>query len=222
MAYDRQMLELTALFNILSQPETAQFGLRASYTAGWTGAAAALGVLTTANLTTLYSRFQSIMNVTGLNWCAYSSLTGVKVAALGTDGRYLDNPKTYLPGSPVAGTNVSGAPAQTAMVCTMWSGSHIGKANYGRIYLPHCAPSLNNSSPFITDTARNAIRTAFQSALNSINSDLLTWLGVAVKVRIHGAAGTTKDVAQVGTGRVTDTQRRRRNALDELIGYVAL
>jgi len=152
----------------------------------------------------------------------YGNLVGVKLAAVGTDGHYLFGPRlkahSIISG---AGTDV---PPQVSAVLTLRSADTLssGRGNYGRMYLPYCQiPTGANAR---ASTAQRdilaAAGAAFVGGVNDWFAANIT--GFQVSNMSDLSSGTTKAVTRVGAGRVNDTQRRRRNALNEELAYSAV
>jgi len=220
MAYDRQFLSLRWGFSIKSSEEIANTGCNFSLNS--------LPFLTVAtNLASidisvlgpqLLGRMQSLLTGTVFTWFDWSQLRYIRIAAVGTDGHEIGDAKIYEE----TGTLVSGANSQTgvpqASVCVgLRSGSTTGGANYGRMYIPHTRFNTpSNLAVAATSTASSGV-TVFKTFLSGVKTDLdaqmVTDLVPFVMSSKVGQA--SKPVAQIAIGCVTDTQRRRRNRLEE-------
>lgn len=147
-------------------------------------------------------------------------LRWVKLAALGSDAKYIGEPIFINPGpTPGAATGFSGASPQDAMVYTMWSGESLGKGNYGRIYAPWCTAPVSDVTGCLDPGTQGPLLTAAVNLLGGIQTyarDLSpdTMLAIMHMETALGPA-STKPVTEIKIGAVKDTQRRRRSALSE-------
>jgi hypothetical protein len=165
---------------------------------------------------------ENLLATSGLGWATYSKFVGVKTVAVGTTGHYIDEPLLLS----VAGEQGStdGVPPQCCVVLSEWSGETLGIGNYGRLYLPHCLPTFESGTPYMTTTVQAALRDAFADFIGAMNT-----LGSALTPAAHtkimtqaASAVVDKTVTHVRVGRLVDTQRRRRNRLSEEYSTVAL
>lgn len=227
MAYDRQLLRVRFSFTVTGTDEIADTGLTYSTAPGWTGAAAALAELAAADVgPSLIGNMVTLMDTTQAQWASYSELRSVKIAALGTDGDYLeveDNPYIYEDPDPDSGASENILP-QSTICCSLRSGFTTGKANYGRMYLPHTkiaqGTGLAVGDPTSALAVANAFRTFVNACTDDINAETTAVLFPVIASFV--GSGTAKGVTEVAVGCVTDTQRRRRNALAENYQFVAL
>jgi hypothetical protein len=144
---------------------------------------------------------------------------GVKAAPIGADGRYAPNglSVTSLRPSPViGGATFAGAP-QLSMVVTLNTDLIRGKGSVGRMYLPACGIPAGSDGR-ITVANAQALAGAAATLLTDLNGLLEGDLAVFGAGLSGTGPGSVRDVIGVRVGRVIDTQRRRRNQLDE--GYV--
>lgn len=227
MAYDRQFLSLQYGFTIVGTDEVAFTGINYSTVTGWTGAATALAELTSAAVgPDLIDAMNNLMDTTQLQHATYSALNFVKVAAVGTDGRYIDvgtNPYIYEDSTPLVGTSENILP-QSTVVASMRSGFTTGPANYGRMYLPHTKIAQGAGDAIGDPTSANNIALAVREFVNTtttiVDGAASATLFPVILSQVGSGAG--KGVTQVAVGCVTDTQRRRRNNLDENYQFQAL
>jgi hypothetical protein len=215
MSYDRQFLKIDWLFNVAGTTEVALTGLHVSSTAGWTGAAAALGELTTTAMGNVQARMAVLLANTNIKWASYSHLVGVKFAAVGADGHYLTDPRTVTDGTDVG--DDSDVLPQASVVVSLRSGSVLGEANYGRMYLPHTTMALGSATPYTTSGIQSAFAAAAVTFITNVAADLNGVITPAVTPMIMSSkgSGVSKVPSEVLIGRVIDTQRRRRNKLTE-------
>lgn len=224
MAYDREHLKVDFLFKDISSDEIALTGFTVSEDSGWDGASVALGEIDLAGGAgaTMTSAMEVLMDNAALNWANYSQLYGVKIAAISTSGAYLGDAKVYEMPTPVIGAAVGTLP-QSTVVCSLRSGSSIGSANYGRMYLPHTRLTLGTSLSVGTIGNTGTVVAAFKTAYNAWIAVINTAVTdvVAPYIMSNQAPKPSKLVTQLKVGTVTDTQRRRRNRLPELYSSIA-
>ena len=148
-------------------------------------------------------------------------LEWVKAALIQPDGSYGADAVEYNSGAALAGTGVGGsgwaggAPAD-ALKITTWSGSKLGAHNYGGWFIPCPLVSQSSTNMKIGDTTTQWATPA-RTFLISSYTEAKNWgSGVAQDLRpfIMGENGQ-KQVQYVRVGDVIDTQRRRRNRIQE-------
>lgn len=218
MTFTSQAITLDWGWTIGGTPEIANTGIHISQTgAPWSGAVVALGEMDGGTtMSDLYDAMSTFMSTASCGWADYSDLRSVKAAAVGTDGLYLTEPVIFDSPSPDSGTTSNVLP-QSSIVFSLRSGLTIGRANYGRMYLPHTRPTLTAGGPFVAGATCDAIAAAgvtFITALSTIINAATTDALVPCLMSSVGS-GTTKAIANVQVGNVIDTQRRRRNKLVE-------
>ena len=221
MAYDRKHVRVSYLFTIGGTDEVADTGFSLtdpgdtafnaeSYLALW-------GSSDILALATAYAAFMAGHGAI-LGWAQYSNLVGVKLAAVDVNGHYLGEAVTQTV-SGTAGGNVTAYP-QLTQVLTLHSGDHFGRANHGRMYLPHTSPAIDSAHPWLSGTNQHNMALDAQTFVRALNAKAAS---LRSSVRVCNlsklGSGTTKFVKYVGIGRITDTQRRRRNRLTEDIEY---
>lgn len=221
MAWDRKALKISFLFTEASQFEHAVTSVHVAGTSTSYDPTADLPSYTQTVANTLGAAMQALMANSNTNWMSYSTLTGVKIAALDQNGRYLTDANTYsVSGTGYTGTH-SGLPPQCTICVTLWSGQHLGKGNFGRMYLPHCGFALAGAATGASTAVAAQVRTAAKTFLDAVNSTA-TAISAGTGLRIMSGVTTSKAVAQVGVGTLIDTQRRRERQLSENLAYVAL
>jgi len=224
MAYGGQFLKITWQFTVKSSDEIADTSLNYTSAPGWTGAVAALAELDDTDLADMRQAYVTeMMDLDHISWADYSVLNSIKVAAISTAGEYLTDPLVAETDTPSDGTAVGVLP-QSTVVLSLRSGFTLGKGNYGRMYLPHTTLGTVAETPFANATNTAAIAEAGAAFLNSVSATLNAALTATVFPAIMSqAAGTpSKGVTQVAVGNVTDTQRRRRNRLQETYAFESL
>lgn len=224
MTYATNLLSINWLFRINGTEERAQVGLHGrllsginmpgyltNFTADTTGAAA---------LCTAMSNLWSLSS--GLNRGDYGSLYGVKLAAIGTDGKYLAEPYVYTMPSPVTGNNSNIPPSSTVCV-SLRSAETLGRANRGRMYLPYTLITQGTASPMSGPPTTTNVANAAKTFINAVNTTLgITSPGVQIVIASKAGTGTSKVPSNVRVGSVNDVQRRRRNRLVETYATATL
>lgn len=216
MAYPKQFLKLSMLFAIVNTDEVANTSVNITTLGGAPfDAGAALALWTATDLQNVAIAYAAMLSApVDLAWASYSHLVGIKLAAVGTDGHYVGEPKLEeITG--IAGDNANVEPQSTAVV-SLWSGLTFGQANYGRMYPPHTKMSQTTGTPYAiagvqADYADSAVE--FITAVNDIADGHVPASGVVILSAV--GSGSVKAASQVRIGRLNDTQRRRRNNLTE-------
>ena len=215
--YGNQFLQFDFLFIIENTDEIAMTSINYTTAPGWTGAAAALGELTEDAFDALQQGMVDLLGPgAGGTWADYSTLTAIKASARGVDGLYLTDPRVSESLTNPSGTTGS-LPPQCSTVISLRSGFTLGKGNYGRMFLPHHKIPYPAGEARASEAAAGAMAAQAVITVNqwtdAINEDTTAILFPAI---MSQAAGTpSKGVTQIGVGRVVDTQRKRRNRLDE-------
>jgi hypothetical protein len=166
------------------------------------------------------SATQTFWNTAGIFMPSSHALTGVKVAPIGTDGKYPPGKIAYVGAiTPDAGpTSTNQHPAQSTQVVTFLSALiPRGRGSHGRIYLP--CPNAAISSSDGTNGLASALATATRTWLVAMNG--VTGLGVASIMSSLGS-GATSPIATVRADSLPDTQRRRRRQLTSTTSSVAV
>jgi hypothetical protein len=147
---------------------------------------------------------------------ALSKLSWFKLSYHDLGGEYISDPPIMGNIGPYSPPVTTPQAPQVSYVVSLRSGLTLGDANYGRMYCP--PPSWlvgqNNGVATIAEAigARVAMKGLIQGLVARIGQDAP---GVKACIMSKKGIGTTKQVTQIGVGRVLDTQRRRRRSLDE-------
>jgi hypothetical protein len=214
VAYPRAFTQISFLHSIVGTDERAQTALHVTAIGGdpydpedvqneWLAAGSDVA-----------DAYESLWKASDVLTATFGRLDAIKFAAIGTNGLYLTDAEIFELSTPLAGT-ASGITPQTTVVVSLRTATGFGDANYGRMYLPYTMGD-NGSNPIMSQARAQGIANAgatFVGEMNGIAGDLPS-AGVVVNLSAKGA-GTVKVVTRVGVGRVTDTQRRRREQLDE-------
>lgn len=155
-----------------------------------------------------------------------ATMTWAKVAKIGVDGKYIGDAVLYEGAvrAGAASSTIQASP-QDALCVTLWSGSHLGEANYGRFYMPWSCPNVSSTTGRILSAA--TIATNAKTLLDSFSTAASNWHPLdsteyVVAVMSKVGAGTSKVAKFVRVGDVKDTQRRRRNAIREVYSQQTL
>ena len=222
MAYNQRFYRISWIFAVLGSDEIAITDINvASQTAGWTPGDPNSN-FTDADCATLANAYTAMVGTTGVRWADYSSLTGLKVAAINLDGSYIYDPKVYTDVSPVHGGTSDIAVPSTIAVSLFAAGS-LGAGNRGRMYLPHTSFATIASRPFAVASVATALAAAGVTFVHAVNTVVAGYTGApVVSVMSQAGSGSHKPVTRVRVGNVVDTQRRRRNRLQEAYSEAAV
>lgn len=153
----------------------------------------------------------------GVGPAAISSarLTSIKLNRIGPDGRYMDNEAMeHVFTTPAPGTNNGTVAAQLSLAATLRTAVTRGRGSKGRIYLP---PTFSVQSigadGRVTASAATVHANSVKALITAVNNEYLA-IG-RVGVASDAGAGRFEHVTHVSVGRVVDTIRSRRSALDE-------
>lgn len=148
---------------------------------------------------------------TGLALSPNAKLSFVKLNAIDTEGRYLNQLTNQSILADLAGGGGSAPvyPNQIALAISLTTGFSRGRAHSGRYYLPMPTFGLDSAGRFAAPNADAAsdATDSFVAALNGLSAG---W-----KVAVMSKLGTHRLVTGNRVGRVYDTQRRRRRSLVE-------
>jgi hypothetical protein len=152
---------------------------------------------------------------------------GVKVSHVGEDGKSpAELTQFYMEPAPVAGPYAASIPApQLSLVATLATLKARGKGSKGRMYLPGIGSSVTATGKIDSLKAAGVANT-FKVFLDSVNADAavpgFVMLNSAETAGVPYKAPELNRVASVRVGDVFDTQRRRRNALQETYSTAVL
>lgn len=220
MPYSTSWLSLRWLYTLQNAPnEVAETGLHVSPQTSNQAAVIALVDAFPAAASDLYTAMQTLLATSGLEWATYSRLSGVRAAGVGTDGKEFTDPveASFGPNSGSAGQ----VNPQLSVCISLRSGSRLGRANYGRMFLPHTRMPLVANSPL--SATPNALATAGALFIATVNewADSVVPGALVANMSTVGL-GSIKPVTEVQVGSITDTQRRRRDQLQESYGVAVL
>ena len=219
MAYDRQSIYFTwggVIGSAVAPIDVWQCGVKfapvgAGEPAPSPGAFESVAESISTRLVAYHSAPSSLVNTGAI-------LTHFKLAQLGTSGHYVTDPFEYTTPNTNGGGGSLGAP-QLAMVVSLRSGSTLGRANYGRYYLPWTAVNLSSLTAKLTAGQAAALVNDSVDMLSDVQGLLQSVGGLAAPLRLSimssEGAGTSRLVENLRVGDVVDTQRRRRNKIRE-------
>lgn len=219
MAYDQDHYYLT-IGGTAPEGEAWQFGTR--WRSVTRPAISWFDGFSSISLEDIATAFSDAIDTMTSLWPTDIAFTYVKLAAIDQSGDYAQDPRTFVLGTPKVGTDAVRLPLQNAVVVSLWSGSQFGRANHGKVYLPALNFQRDANSGRANASRASTVQTAMRTFLLAAQGEINT-VGYNYRLVINSrvGAGTHKDVAQIGVGRVADTQRRRRGALNDAKTYVA-
>lgn len=153
----------------------------------------------------------------GIGWAWHT--TGMKMATLNTDGSTdIDSVKTYYyPAAFAGGNQVTGFPAQIATVATLVAGTARGLGHLGRMYIPGVCHAIMGTGK-MADASAQSVSLNLKTFFDAVNAEFNSPGQIinASKGRVSpAAAGINREITELRVGTVYDTQRRRRNQLQE-------
>lgn len=147
----------------------------------------------------------------------YNTVSWIKLALIGKDGKYLRDAKIYDYPTPRQGTGSLPMSPQDSLVLSLLTGTKRGLARRGRIYLPagFAPPAVATGRVAPADVT--AVVTKSQTYLRAINAiasanNRPLNLVIASDVR----EGALRAVTGLEIGNLVDNQARRRNRLQEV------
>lgn len=214
MAYKFNFVRVTAIGKLGNTEEIFSFGfhlskLNANITEEeWNASAGGISNVADAIREFWVEPFNGIPN----QWY----LTSVKAALIATTGKYetFAVPHEFIFETPVPGPDVNGSAPQLAAVVTLNSAKPRDPGRYNRFYVPTRTATdanyvINNQTQqSLADTAVTmllGIENVFNNNIPAITPAVVSASG----------SGHTNYVSQVRVGNIIDTQRRRRNKLQE-------
>lgn len=207
MAFNDRHKLLTVFGTAFNGVETWSFGVRFATVTG-------IPAVSQAQVNACVTPTTTLWNTGGIFMPSSHSLTGIKLAPIGTDGKYPPGEIAYIADiTPDGGPATTPQhPAQCTQVVTFLAeGQPRGRASRGRIYLP--CPNAAVSSSNGTNSLGGALATAVAVWLSALND--VADLGQAAIMSSLGA-GITAPITQTRGDDIPDTQRRRRRQLTSL------
>lgn len=152
------------------------------------------------------------------------NLVSVKVARIGTDGKYVPGATVWVGAvaqpALAGGTGGIQFPLQSATVATLRTAVATGLAHSGRIYLPPLSGLLNSSQQW-SQTMVNASNTRLASFLSLLDGSTIGNLQIMSFGNAAIPVGPSRDVTGVQTDGRPDVQRRRAAQLSPSVGTLA-
>jgi len=225
--YDDDHFLLTFGGYLVNGHESWQCGLRYAAPGGLPDSAfeAALGHI---SMTDIYTIARTWMQsaTSGAAFDQWTTLEFVKLAFLGTNGAYKADPIEHRQKSAGTATPGNAQAPQLAVVVSLSSGTKIGHANHGRIFLPlpdKWATAVDPASGMVVAGYINALRTSTLTMLNGFHGEVSTveaptTLSIFSPRTPSSSAALVpqhKPVVQIGIGSAVDTQRSRRRSLPD-------
>lgn len=170
-----------------------------------------------------------IHNGTGFN-SAWKTI-GVKVALTNTEGKTTPGAVSYsYYTTPISGATPtsSALPPQCSLVATLTTNRIRGYGSKGRMYLPGIGFAVSGDGRILTtqtDVTASQLKIFFDgvNALPAVNGDTLeVVLNSAERLTEPAHAPIMTPITGLRVGNVYDTQRRRRNQLQEVYQVKAL
>lgn len=217
MPYPKQYLLWSGQFGVAGTDELAETTLKISTLGGAPfDAAAVLATWSPNDVGTILAYLTAAMNgPPDVSWAEYSLAQSAKLAAMDVTGHYLTDPVIYTDATPATGSDPD-VPAQCSIVASLRSGLTLGVANYGRMYLPHTLFQTAAGSPYAGGTGPLDLAQSMASFIAQTNALAATKAaGSGAVLLSNKGSGVVRGIANVAVGNVTDTQRRRREQLNE-------
>jgi hypothetical protein len=218
----KESLYITWQWHMLNEDEVAQTGVHVSVDSGIYHALTELEALDSGSLTALDTAMFKLMSVSSLAFAPWGVYTGLKVAALGTDGKYLGEPKTFVRVTPKPGAGPGYPSPQQSIVASLLGANPAAPGSRGRMYLPYTGPNSSSSgSPRIPAGLTPSMATGVAAFIKDVNAAVDVAGSNPQRVAIvsqqpaSASPYTTKQVVSVRVGDIVDTQRRRRNKMVE-------
>lgn len=234
IAYDSDHYLVTFGGNLVGGHETWQCGLRFAAAAGEVPTVPewelALNDISASDIYTAV-RALWIGATAGARWDTKSTIEFAKVAVISITGHYLIDPKEHRATTTGTLNATNTIPPQLAVAVSFRSGTKIGRANHGRIYLPaptDWATGVDSTTGKLPTAYVDALRAATKTMIEAVAGEVST-VGISTDFAIFSprtpsSVGTWlpshKKVQDLGIGAVVDTQRsRRRNLPDTIVTW---
>ena len=228
----RPSLYITWHYTINTTQETAQVGLHLATASGPSDPVDWLENETTTGVLQAFDTAMSkLMAVSALSWNENVRYTGLKVAALGTDGQYLADPKVFTRTTPLMATSTNANILLQASVVLSWrTGVSIGAGNRGRMYLPATGPnswssgSVHMPPGLVTSMAAGGAELIkdCNAAYNALGASRPVASIVYAQPPTAGPYFNAHAISHCWVGDMVDTQRRRREQIQETYSVAAV
>jgi hypothetical protein len=225
--YDDEHFLLTFGGYLVGGHEQWQCGLRYAGPSGvpdalWTAALSHIGI---QDIWTIISVWMKTAT-SGAAFDPGTSLEFAKLAFIGTDGNYKADAIEYRAQQKGVAAQGNSSPPQLSVVVSLSSGSRIGNANHGRIYLPlpaGWALGIEVLTGKIIPAYVTALTNTTKTMLEAIHGEVST-VEVPTQLSIFSPktpkskpelVPSHKPVVRLGIGPTVDTQRSRRRSLPD-------
>lgn len=217
---------ITWLFDIVTAPEQAVTGVSVG-PGPWDNGACrdAFDSLTNGQLDALDTAMHTMLSVVGQGFALarWGRYTGVKVAAIDDVGEYLTDARTKVRAVPFIGTQ-NGPLPQSSVCLSFRAATAIGPATKGRMFIPYTsAVSWDDGvAPRIGTGLVQNIATYGAAFIKDVNAAFngMTPQPTARIYQVTGPNATapahSSEIVEVRCGDVVDTQRKRRNRIQEI------
>jgi len=147
----------------------------------------------------------------------YNTVEWIKIAHIGTDGKYLSDAKIYDYSTPKPGTGTFAVSPQDSVVISELTEAKRGLARRGRIYLPAGFAIPDSTTGRIPSVQVGNVLAKAKAYFDGISTLMETKadngrIVVASSVR----EGQFRNVLSLELGNLVDNQSRRRNRLQEV------
>jgi len=215
-------LYVTWHYTVNGTPEIAQVGLHFSVASGPFEPSAILGAMTEGELTALDTAMATLMAVPSITWHSAVRYTGLKVAALDENGKYIREARTFVRNLPLKATSTGQTLLQQS-ICLSWRASNtFGRGARGRMYLPTTGP--NSWDPENVRMPAGYVQPMADKAalfIKDCNAAFNAYTPKPVACIVFGgqtapqSPWTARPIENVLVGDIVDTQRRRRDQVTE-------
>lgn len=214
MTYPGGHLLVSFNFTVTGTEEIATTGLRCTYPADPLGfdPMSALNAIDSTFLLNLATAMKTLLGNASFLWGNWSNLASMKAAAIAPNGTYLLDPKVAAVNPVWFGASSVPTPFES-VVLTLDSGTRIGHARTGRMYLPHCRNATATSGvPYMQGVS--TMLAAAKTFLSTVRTQMLTLPGFPEPAILSNiGAGQANRIVAVSMDDVLDVQRRRKNRL---------
>lgn len=140
------------------------------------------------------------------------SITSVRTEQLDASGQLVQAGE-YILTTPKAGSSTPTKPFQTSIVASLLTGRP-GRSYRGRLYWPFLGSSISTSTLRIPTSFTQSFANDMAALLTAIATTLAPDQATAPVV-VSQTLNVATPITQISVGDVVDTQRRRRDSLDE-------
>ncbi len=166
------------------------------------------------DITLIANEIKAFYNETNNLIPTYMRLEWVKLALIGTNGKYQTAPVEYEYSPASGGGSGQGFVPSTAAVITLVADKYKDPGKYNRFYIPICAPQATNQF-VMTNAHIESLATTAAEMVRDINSGTTIGGSELNVTAVSQRVTSYLPIASVKVGNVIDVQRRRRNKLVE-------